>query len=123
MMGMDAATGRPLAGAAHLAQSIARILSTPVGSRVMRREFGSMLPALVDQPFNAATRTRMYGATATALMRWEPRLRLTSVAIDAGSTPGTFTVSIHGRRTDLPHQNELETFTVPLSSHQGSRHV
>jgi len=116
MIGMDATTGKPLEGAGHLAQSITRILTTPVGSRVMRREFGSMLPALIDQPFNAATRTRMYGATATALMRWEPRLRLSSVSINAGTVPGSFTVSIQGRRTDLPRPNELETFTVPLSS-------
>jgi len=115
MIGMDARTGKPRDGAAHLAQSIARILTTPVGSRVMRREFGSMLPALIDQPFNAATRTRLYGATATALMRWEPRLQLTSVSIEAGDAPGSFVVSIQGRRTDLPRPNELESFTVPLS--------
>ena len=115
MIGMDATTGKPLDGAAHLAQSIARILTTPIGSRVMRREFGSMLPALIDHPFNAATRTRMFAATATALMRWEPRIRLSSVTIEPGNAPGRFVASIIGRRTDMPRRNEMETFTVPLT--------
>ena len=74
---MSAATGRAIDGEAHLRQSIADILTTPIGTRVMRRDYGSLLPELIDQPFNGATRVRGYGATATAISRWEPRLRLT----------------------------------------------
>lgn len=54
MNGMDATTGKPLSGDAHLAQSVADILTTPIGSRVMRRSYGSLIPSLIDAPINAA---------------------------------------------------------------------
>ena len=47
LSGMDASTGQPLTGSAHLVQSIRDILTTPIGSRVMRRDYGSRLPALL----------------------------------------------------------------------------
>ena len=50
MIGLAATTGRTITGAAHLAQSIADVLTTPIGSRVMRREYGSLLPDLIDDP-------------------------------------------------------------------------
>ena len=71
MRGMSAETGASLEGDDHLRQSIADILTTPVGSRVMRREYGSELPFLIDQPMNPATRQALYAATAAALARWQ----------------------------------------------------
>jgi phage baseplate assembly protein W len=38
MRGMSRFTGRSLGGDAHLRQSVADILATPLGSRVMRRD-------------------------------------------------------------------------------------
>ncbi|MDR0182412.1 GPW/gp25 family protein [Lysobacter arvi] len=115
MIGMSAACGRPLAGSKHLAQSIATILTTPMGSRVMRRDFGSVLPELIDQPFNGATRVRMYAAVAVALMRWEPRLRLTRIQLHPGSAPGRFELELDGLRADMPSPNRRERLLVPLT--------
>ncbi|CAE6784691.1 hypothetical protein R69658_04239 [Paraburkholderia aspalathi] len=81
MKGMNATTGRATAGLAHLYQSINKILTTPIGTRIARRDFGSELPDLVDAPNNGTTRVRLYAAAATALMRWEPRLNLTRVQL------------------------------------------
>jgi len=111
---MDAGTGRALDGDAHLAQSIGKILSTPIGTRVMRRDFGSALFDLIDAPFNAATKLRIYAATAIALKRWEPRIRLTRVGIDPGEASGAFVVTIEGARTDRPAANSFTRLTVPL---------
>ncbi|MFK3649291.1 GPW/gp25 family protein [Lysobacter enzymogenes] len=116
MKGMDASTGRWIDGTEHLRQSIADILMTPIGSRVMRRDYGSLLPELIDQPFNGATRMKLYGATATALMRWEPRLRLTRIDLAPGAEPGAFTLSLEGRRTDTGPTNEYTRITLPLRS-------
>lgn len=117
MRGVSATTGAAIDGVDHLAQSIGAILTTPVGSRVMRRDFGSLLPQLVDQPFNAATRIRLFAATASALMRWEPRLRLTRVAIEQGDSPGAVTVTLEGTRTDTPTaQNAVLTIPLQLSA-------
>lgn len=114
MRGMSRSTGKPLDGVAHLAQSIGDILTTPVGSRVMRRDYGSLLPRLIDQPFNAATRIRLFAATAAALMRWEPRIRLNQVRMELGSTTGAVVVTVTGTRTDTPVPTAARV-TVPLT--------
>lgn len=114
MRGMSAATGRALGGLDHLRQSIADILTTPIGSRVMRRDYGSLLPELIDQPANPSTVVRLYGATATALMRWEPRLLLSRVQLFPGDRPGEFTLDLDGARTDVAPANERTRITVPL---------
>ncbi len=77
---MNRNTGERMGLHAHLHQSVADILATPIGSRVMRREYGSLVPALIDQPDNLATQTRVFAAIASALMRWEPRLQLAKLA-------------------------------------------
>ena len=79
MNGVNARTGKRLSGLAHLRQSVADILATPVGSRVMRREYGSRLHALIDAPLTPSTLAQIRAAAAEALRRWEPRLRVTRV--------------------------------------------
>ena len=79
--GMDRQTGRRITGDAHLAQSIADILTTPKGTLVMLRDYGSDLPDIIDQPINGETLIDVYQATAEALDRWEPRLKLERVQI------------------------------------------
>lgn len=81
---------------AHLRQSIVDILTTPIGSRVERRSYGSLLPELIDHPDNAVTRMRLYAATASALMKWEPRLRVNRVQLLTGPQPGQCTVELQG---------------------------
>ena len=71
---MNRATGTRITGADHLRQSVADIIGTPIGSRVMRRDYGSLVPALLDQPHNRALVSRITAAAVSALMRWEPRL-------------------------------------------------
>lgn len=83
-MGMHASTGRSLSGLAHIRQSIADVLTTPIGSRLMRRRYGSEVPELIDQPLNSATVLRIYAATAYAIRLWEPRINLTSMQFEAG---------------------------------------
>src|SRR3546814_15674025 len=73
--------GQRLRGNDKLAQSIGDILSTPIGTRAMRRDYGPMLTDLNDQPANSITRQLLFAATAVALSRWEPRLKLTRVGV------------------------------------------
>lgn len=93
---MDRTTGRRIAGIDHVRQSVADILTTPLGSRLERRNYGSLLPSLIDQPDNAHTRLRCYAAIASALMKWEPRLRITRVGMSTGDRPGQATVDLQG---------------------------
>lgn len=81
MQGMNVRTGRRVSGVEHLRQSIINILSTPLGTRIYRREYGSRLFALLDQPMNQAWQVEIYAAVAEALNRWEPRLALQQVEV------------------------------------------
>ncbi len=79
MNGMNATTGKSLSGLDHVRQSVTDILTTPIGSRVMRRDYGSRLFELVDSPLTGSTLADIYAAAAEALIRWEPRLRVKKI--------------------------------------------
>lgn len=114
MPGLNRTTGRALDDVAHLQQSIADILGTPLGSRVMRRDYGSLLPELVDQPDNGAARVRLAAAVAGALMRWEPRVRLSRVATASGQRPGQVIVDIEGVYVLASGQRQSLALQVPV---------
>ena len=99
MRGMSADNGAALDGVEHLAQSIRDILTTPIGSRVMRRDYGSRIFELVDQPFGEALQRAVVAATAEALQRWEPRLRLGRVTV-VSAGEGRVSIDLDG--TYLP---------------------
>ena len=99
MTGISSTTGQMLTRREHIRQSIADILGTPIGSRLMRRNYGSYLPQLVDHPATAANRLRLIAATAQAIMKWEPRTRLLSVTV-AFNAAGKCQLSIRRRDTD-----------------------
>jgi phage baseplate assembly protein W len=107
MAGMSATTGKALDGFDHLRQSIHDILTTPLGSRVHRRDYGSTIPLLVDRPVNASLVTELVAATAEALNRWEPRLKLEKVNIERVSADGQVELSLvgyyllNGRRVEI----------------------
>lgn len=101
MNGMDRISGKPLAGADHLAQSIGDILGTPIGTRVARCDYGSHVPAQLDQPNNAAGRTRIFAAAALALLRQEGRARISRVMLSPGDQPHQAVLTVTGRRTDV----------------------
>jgi phage baseplate assembly protein W len=95
MNGTHALTGKSLSGIDHLYQSITDILTTPLGSRVMRRDYGSRLFELVDAPMNRGTLSDIYAATVDALARWEPRIQVTQVKASSAE-PGRVTLDITG---------------------------
>tara|TARA_B100000678_G_scaffold258338_1_gene237844 strand:+ start:6945 stop:7289 length:345 start_codon:yes stop_codon:yes gene_type:complete len=83
--GMNTATGAKVSGEAHLRQSVRDILTTPIGSRVMRRTYGSRLYELMDAPITPGLMALARAFTADALARWEPRLEVIRVVAKAVS--------------------------------------
>lgn len=75
-MGMNAQTGAVLNGLEHLRQSMADIVNTRIGTRVMRRDYGSNVPNIIDSPVNDDFAVDLYVAVAEALLKWEPRFVL-----------------------------------------------
>ena len=117
---MNRHTGRAITGLEHLRQSVGDILSTPIGSRVMRREYGSLVPELLDHPDNDATRVRLNAAVAGALMRWEPRIRLTRITMERNpDVPGRCEITLTGTRDTYSRQASL-MLTVPVANGGGA---
>lgn len=110
-IGMNRATGFAVTDADHISQSIADILITPVGSRVMRRAYGSLLSELIDQPQNPALRLQIMAASYSAILRWEPRVKLTGITFET-TLDGKMGVDITGTRSDSAAPLSL---TLPVS--------
>lgn len=100
MIGLNRHTGRAVAGDAHLSQSIVDILTTPKGTRVMRRAYGSDLPNIIDQPLNGETLVDAYMAVAEALDAWEPRIDLAQIAL-TDAAPGRAVFDLMGAQGDV----------------------
>lgn len=90
--GMSRIDGKTLTNYAHIQQSIEDILTTPLGSRVMRRDYGITLD-LIDQPANGRTMLRLYSEIIRALTKWEPRITVKRVYGNVFSN-GTVVVTI-----------------------------
>lgn len=114
LTGMNRQTGAVLSGDEHLAQSIADIISTPLGTRPMRRDYGCLLPELIDRPLTLTTRLLASVAIAMALARWEPRISVRKVELGGALAAGQLTVTIIGARIDQA-ANALTRLTIPLT--------
>lgn len=96
MNGTNRNTGKPLSGLEHLRQSVIDILTTPLGSRVMRPTYGSRLFELIDSPISPARQLEFFAATAEALRKWEPRLKVQRVSANA-TTEGRISITVESK--------------------------
>lgn len=78
---MNRYTGKQISRSEHLRQSIGDILTTRIGTRLHRRDYGSFLPDLVDAPVNPETQMLLIAASVHAIMRNEPRILVTRVQV------------------------------------------
>lgn len=111
--GLNSATGGAIADLAHIQQSIRDILTTPVGTRVMRRRYGSDVPTLIDQPLNDITRLRVMSAAVAAIVRWEPRVLVNSAWVSIDATGG-MAVDLDADRIDGARASALGRLSIPV---------
>lgn len=111
-LGMNSHTGLSISEVEHIRQSVRDILVTPVGSRVMRREYGSLLSELIDQPQTPALRLQIMTACYSAIQKWEPRVSLSTINFERSDDDGALYVDVSGARSisGLPF-----SLTIPLS--------
>lgn len=109
MTGMNENTGKRMQRTDHIRQSVRSILSTPIGSVLMREEFGSYLFELVDEPLVGATLLRAYAASVGALIRWEPRIAIQTISFSS-TEEGNLVVDIDTSETS----NTSDRMSVPL---------
>jgi phage baseplate assembly protein W len=98
-------------GMERLRQAVEIILDTEPGERVMLPEFGCGLRRYLMAPNTVATRTAIAEDIETALVGWEPRIRVTEVAVTAGEEPSLVWIDIaYQRRVDLRSDNLVYPF-------------
>lgn len=114
LTGMSRTTGKPLSGDEHLAQSVQDIITTPLGTRPMRRDYGCLLPELIDRPLHRATGLLASMAIAMALARWEPRIKVRKVTLTGDLASGQAVASIDVSRTGAA-ATALTRLSVPLN--------
>jgi len=107
--------GDILVGWEHVKQSIEKILTTPIGSRIMRRDFGSQIPDLIDAPMNEKLLMSIFAFTAKALeprmvngdFYGEPRFKLEQVEIISVSHSGKLEMLVRGRYIPRGHLGDF----------------
>lgn len=113
--GIHRTTGKPLSDWEHVVQSIAVILTTPLGSRIMRRDFGSEVVELVDRPLTDLVILQIYAATANAIMPrlvngnqyGEPRFQITGCAARRVIPDGHLELVLTGNYLPRGHQGDF----------------
>lgn len=106
MTGMNRYTGKAMSEMDHIRQSIADIITTPLGARVMRREYGSLVFELIDRPLNGAVLLQLYVCVYDAVTRWEQRVEMLSMSIADSARAGALQL-----RVELRHVSSGERYT------------
>ena len=88
-IGMNNTSGKAITDIDHLRQSVRDILLTPQGSRIARREYGSLLSALIDQPQNPALRLQVMSAVYVALSGQRNNGVPVSLSVSTGAENGS----------------------------------
>ncbi len=109
MSGVSNTTGEMLEGWLHLKQSIIDLFRTRIGTRVMRRDYGSDIPDLIDRPAGRDVVLEVTLAAGEAIDRWEPRFRLEGVGVTEAGPDGRFRIDIVGEYYPRGH---LGDFTI-----------
>uniref|UniRef100_A0A832A844 Baseplate assembly protein n=1 Tax=Desulfacinum infernum TaxID=35837 RepID=A0A832A844_9BACT len=97
-------------------QSIRIVLLTQPGELLMRPTFGAGLSRYVHEPNTLSTRRRIHDAVLEALEKWEPRILVDHVLVEAvADKPDRIRVEIvyRLRRTNRPARTAL---TMTLES-------
>lgn len=115
MIGMSRSSGLALGDTDHLHQSLRDIATTRIGTRLCRRDYGSLVPDLIDQPVNNITRLRLMSALAAAYIRFEPRVRIQRVQLLPSPDAAQWDAQINLLRIDTPQPQPM-TYGIALGA-------
>ncbi len=109
--GINRDNGKVIHDIDHVRQSVQVIFTTALFSRVMRRLFGSYVPALLEREnLTPDALARFFLAIIVAIDLWEPRLRVLKVIYPApqNTTAGARTGKLGMRVLALYRPNALQ---------------
>lgn len=90
-------------------QSIKTILSTVPGERIMEPDFGSRVYALLFAPMDEITTKTLADTIRRAINRWENRVDVQNVVVDADEDNNRYDITIYYRILPLGRDARLNT--------------
>lgn len=103
-------------GEINIRESIAVILKTEAGERLMLQQFGAGLGRFLFEPNEPSTHTRILDAISSALARWEPRIEVEDVAVVADPQDPQAALATISYRLVATSGRERITLNVPTAS-------
>lgn len=105
------------AGETSIVESIWLVLSTAPGERVMNAEFGCGIQNLVFAPNTSATHAQVAHHVEEALLRFEPRIEVLDVRVDAeGDLANVLLIAVDYRVRD---NNTINNVVYPFYITEG----
>lgn len=93
------------------------VLATALGERVMREDFGAGVNDYVFQSNSDLVRAQLAAAVNAALTKWEPRIKLVGVTVQAGTEPSQVLIVIDYQ---IRSTNERSNLVYPLYLQEGA---
>lgn len=93
------------------------VLATALGERVMREDFGAGVNDYVFQSNSDLVRAQLASAVNAALTKWEPRIKLVGVTVQAGTEPSQVLIVIDYQ---IRSTNERSNLVYPLYLQEGA---
>lgn len=108
---MSREIGSNLSEFEHIKQSIQDIISTPLGSRIMRRSYGTQLFNLIDQPTSEALYLKIYSTIYSSILQWENRIDVSQININSLSA-GQMVIDLE---FTLTKTGQAQNLNIPVS--------
>ena len=112
MAGVNAETGAVLDGFDHVQQSINTVITTPVGSRVMREWFGNPGLRLLGENMTQADILRWFATVWAILDLFEPRFRIKQIQVNDLGRDGVADFTIDGEYRPYAHLDWVQASAV-----------
>jgi phage baseplate assembly protein W len=103
-------------GEDNVRESIRVILMTEPRERLQLAEFGGGLARFLFEPNTSSTRFLVQERIAQAIARWEPRVRVESVQVEADPRDAEAALATIVYRLVATRQRERLTLSVPLGA-------
>ena len=114
-VGINRFSGKVLTDLSQVNQSLGVIFTTRIGERILRRTFGSAIPALFGKNLTPSTLLKFWTAVVLAVELWEKRLKITKIAYPSATNStaalrvGAFGIAITADSRPRAYQGD---FTV-----------
>jgi phage baseplate assembly protein W len=106
-------------GEANVREAMRIILMTEPGERLRLREFGAGLGRFLFEPNILATHTQMQRRIAEALQRWEPRVQVEEVTVQADAVDPQAAIATITYRLVATQALERVSLAVSVGSRTG----